>query len=68
MSDFALHHRQAASAAPQDFSPKTGDLISAKFSEDNQWYVHLNRSADWQVPSQSQEIVRIEERSPLIFH
>lgn len=38
MSDFALHHRAAASAAPAGFIPKTGDLVSAKFSEDNQWY------------------------------
>ncbi|WVQ78068.1 hypothetical protein IAT38_000149 [Cryptococcus sp. DSM 104549] len=38
MGDFALHHRQATSAAPAAFSPRTGDLVSAKFSEDNQWY------------------------------
>ncbi|WVF72237.1 hypothetical protein IAT40_007049 [Kwoniella sp. CBS 6097] len=38
MSDFSLHHRQASSAAPAGFSPKTGELVSAKFSEDNQWY------------------------------
>ncbi|WVR05260.1 hypothetical protein IAU60_002272 [Kwoniella sp. DSM 27419] len=38
MRDFSLHHRQAASAAPAGFTPRTGDLVSAKFSEDNQWY------------------------------
>jgi staphylococcal nuclease domain-containing protein 1 len=38
MSDFSLHHRAAASAAPASFSPRTGDLVSAKFTEDNQWY------------------------------
>ncbi|KAK4688228.1 staphylococcal nuclease domain-containing protein 1, partial [Tremellales sp. Uapishka_1] len=38
MSDFSLHHRQTSSAAPSGFTPKTGDLVSAKFSEDDQWY------------------------------
>ena len=38
MSDFSLHHRQQSSAAPTGWAPKTGDLVSAKFSEDNQWY------------------------------
>ena len=38
MSDFSLHHRQQSAVAPSGFSPKTGDLVSAKFSEDNQWY------------------------------
>lgn len=38
MSDFSLHHRAATSAAPANFSPRTGDLVSAKFTEDNQWY------------------------------
>ena len=38
MSDFSLHHRQSTTNAPADFSPKTGDLVSAKFTEDNQWY------------------------------
>jgi staphylococcal nuclease domain-containing protein 1 len=37
MSDFSLHHRSAAAAAPSTFSPKTGELVSAKFSEDDQW-------------------------------
>ncbi|ORX39823.1 hypothetical protein BD324DRAFT_615122 [Kockovaella imperatae] len=38
MSDFSLHHRTPTAASPAGFSPKTGDLVSAKFSEDNQWY------------------------------
>ncbi|WWC61150.1 uncharacterized protein I303_103729 [Kwoniella dejecticola CBS 10117] len=38
MSDFSLHHKQPTSGSPAGFSPKTGDLVSAKFSEDNQWY------------------------------
>ena len=38
MSDFSLHHRQQSSSSPAGFSPKTGDLVSAKFSEDDQWY------------------------------
>ena len=37
MSDFSLHHRQQSANAP-GFSPKTGDLVSAKFTDDNQWY------------------------------
>lgn len=36
MSQFALHHKTAAAGAAA-FVPKTGDLVSAKFSEDNQW-------------------------------
>jgi staphylococcal nuclease domain-containing protein 1 len=38
MSDFSLHHRQSTASAPKDFSPRTGDLVSAKHPEDNQWY------------------------------
>ena len=37
MSDFSLHHRSPTASSP-GFSPKTGDLVSAKFSEDDQWY------------------------------
>ncbi|KAJ6625540.1 hypothetical protein B0H10DRAFT_2312806 [Mycena sp. CBHHK59/15] len=36
MRDFSLHHR-SPSAAPPNFSPKGGDLVSAKFS-DGAWY------------------------------
>jgi len=35
MHDFSLHYR--ASAAPANFVPKNGDLVSAKFS-DGSWY------------------------------
>ncbi|KAH8119402.1 transcription factor [Phellopilus nigrolimitatus] len=35
MHDFSLHHR--AAAAPSNFFPKGGDLVSAKFS-DGSWY------------------------------
>ncbi|CAD6585030.1 MAG: hypothetical protein TREMPRED_004014, partial [Tremellales sp. Tagirdzhanova-0007] len=38
MSEFSLYHRSAAANAPSGFSPRTGDIVSAKFSEDNQWY------------------------------
>ncbi|KAF7296136.1 Transcriptional factor [Mycena kentingensis (nom. inval.)] len=36
MRDFSLHHR-SPSAAPPNFVPKGGDLVSAKFS-DGSWY------------------------------
>ena len=35
MQDFSLHHR--AAVAPSNFVPKSGDLVSAKFS-DGSWY------------------------------
>jgi staphylococcal nuclease domain-containing protein 1 len=35
MRDFSLHHRMIAPAAP--LVPKSGDLVSAKFS-DGSWY------------------------------
>lgn len=38
MSDFSLHHRNQANAAPASFTPRTGDLVSAKFTQDNVWY------------------------------
>ncbi|KAJ3865645.1 hypothetical protein EV359DRAFT_72284 [Lentinula novae-zelandiae] len=36
MRDFSLHH-QGASTVPAGFTPKSGDLVSAKFS-DGAWY------------------------------
>lgn len=36
MRDFSLHHKGAV-AAPTAFSPRAGDLVSAKFS-DGSWY------------------------------
>lgn len=36
MRDFALHHKTAGSG-PAGFVPKSGDLVSARFS-DGQWY------------------------------
>ncbi|KAG1881425.1 hypothetical protein C8R48DRAFT_680950 [Suillus tomentosus] len=36
MRDFSLHHR-VAHPAPSNFTPKAGDLVSAKFS-DGSWY------------------------------
>ena len=36
MKEFALHHK-AAGPSPAGFAPKSGDLVSAKFS-DGQWY------------------------------
>lgn len=37
MKEFAMHHRSATSMAPAGFTPKGGDLVSAKFS-DGAWY------------------------------
>lgn len=36
MSDFSLHHKNAAT--DQAIVPRSGDLVSAKFSVDNAWY------------------------------
>lgn len=36
MSDFSLHHKVSSSTTP-GFTPRAGDLVSAKFS-DGQWY------------------------------
>jgi staphylococcal nuclease domain-containing protein 1 len=36
MGDFSLYHKTAASS-PAGFTPRSGDLVSAKFS-DGQWY------------------------------
>lgn len=38
MSDLALSNRNVSNAAPAGFTPRTGDIVSAKWSEDNQWY------------------------------
>ena len=35
MADFARYHANAT--APADFTPRKGELVSAKFSEDQQW-------------------------------
>ena len=37
MKDFSLHHK-APPASAQPFVPRSGDLVSAKFSVDSQWY------------------------------
>ncbi|KAG8990818.1 hypothetical protein FRB90_001602 [Tulasnella sp. 427] len=37
MREFSLHHRGAIKSPPS-FSPKPGDLVSARFSADNSWY------------------------------
>ncbi|KAI0063561.1 transcription factor [Artomyces pyxidatus] len=36
MRDFSTYHKVAAS--PSNFSPKAGDLVSAKFTDDGSWY------------------------------
>jgi staphylococcal nuclease domain-containing protein 1 len=36
MSDFAIHHQDAS--CPPGWQPKVAELVSAKFSEDGQWY------------------------------
>lgn len=37
MSDLTLHHK-SAEQTPAQFVPKTGELVSAQFSQDNVWY------------------------------
>lgn len=37
MKEFASYHKTAA-PAPASFAPRSGDLVSAKFSDDGQWY------------------------------
>ncbi|GAA5856749.1 hypothetical protein JCM8547_008820 [Rhodosporidiobolus lusitaniae] len=37
MSDLTLFHREN-DVTPANFQPRNGDLVSAKFSEDNSWY------------------------------
>jgi staphylococcal nuclease domain-containing protein 1 len=37
MKDFSIHHKTART--PAGWTPKTGDLVSAQFSEDDQWLV-----------------------------
>ncbi|KAJ7072239.1 hypothetical protein C8F01DRAFT_1205852 [Mycena amicta] len=45
MRDFSLHHRSSA-AAPANFVPKGGELVSAKFS-DGSWYrAKIRRAAE----------------------
>ncbi|KAJ1028398.1 hypothetical protein NDA16_001565 [Ustilago loliicola] len=38
MEEFSLHHKSPASSSPASFIPRAGDLVSAKFSQDNAWY------------------------------
>ncbi|SPO36247.1 related to 100 kDa protein P100 [Pseudozyma flocculosa] len=38
MSEFALHHKTPSAQASVGFFPRAGDLVSAKFSQDGQWY------------------------------
>ncbi|KAG0376239.1 hypothetical protein BGX24_008049 [Mortierella sp. AD032] len=37
MSDLGIHHKNA-STAPESWKPRNGEVVSAKFTEDNQWY------------------------------
>jgi staphylococcal nuclease domain-containing protein 1 len=37
MHDFSLHYK-ASAPSPAGFTPKAGELVSAKFSGDNGWY------------------------------
>lgn len=36
MADFSIHHSGASHST--DFRPKTNEVISAKFTADQQWY------------------------------
>ncbi|KAM0791327.1 hypothetical protein ACM66B_005797 [Microbotryomycetes sp. NB124-2] len=43
MGELTLHHKNA-DAGPAQFVPKTGELVSAQFSQDNVWYrARVNR-------------------------
>lgn len=35
MREFAAHHKTAR--APAGWTPRTGEIVSAQFSEDDQW-------------------------------
>ncbi|KAF9183792.1 hypothetical protein BGZ51_003746 [Haplosporangium sp. Z 767] len=37
MSELGVHHKQS-SKAPENWKPRVNEIISAKFTEDNQWY------------------------------
>ncbi|KAF9415074.1 hypothetical protein BGZ94_000197 [Podila epigama] len=37
MSELGIHHKAQASA-PENWKPRVNEIVSAKFTEDNQWY------------------------------
>ncbi|KAF9348004.1 hypothetical protein BGX26_000533 [Mortierella sp. AD094] len=37
MSELGIHHK-SSSGAPENWKPKVNETVSAKFTEDNQWY------------------------------
>ncbi|KAF9094118.1 hypothetical protein BGX23_002501 [Mortierella sp. AD031] len=37
MSELGIHHKNA-STAPESWKPRAGEIVSAKFTEDDQWY------------------------------
>ncbi|KAF9928343.1 hypothetical protein FBU30_002424 [Linnemannia zychae] len=37
MTDLSVHHK-SHSSAPESWKPRNGEIVSAKFTEDNQWY------------------------------
>jgi staphylococcal nuclease domain-containing protein 1 len=37
MSELGIHHKNA-STAPEGWKPRNGEIVSAKYTEDNQWY------------------------------
>lgn len=38
MSEFSLYHKNNTSSS-SSFTPKNNEMVSAQFTEDNQWYV-----------------------------
>jgi staphylococcal nuclease domain-containing protein 1 len=70
MREFSLHHKTAK--APQEFIPKNGDLISAKFS-DGSWYrARVNRASPLKKEAEitfidygNQEVVEFRNMRPL---
>lgn len=71
MKDFSLHHKTAG-PAPAGFVPKSGDLVSAKFS-DGQWYrAKIRKSSPVKKEAQvtfidygNQDTIRFQDIRPL---